>query len=121
MSAMEPFGKILREIRIQNELTQEQVCKKAGLSTSYFSQLELSHRPPPSLFLILKLANAVRANYAQTSGLINAAEIDRGLMNNEISLPKEAQQLIIEIRNCANNVPAKFFRGLISKLREIKN
>lgn len=118
---MEQFGKILREIRIQNELTQDQVCKKAGVSTSYFSQLERSHRPPPSLHLILKLASAINANKIQTSNLINAAAIQRGLMNNEMSLPEEAQELIIEIRNSANNIPAKFFKGLISKIREIKN
>lgn len=118
---MKKFGNILREIRIQNGLTQDLACKAAGISTSYFSQLERSLRSPPSRRLTLMLAKAVGAKENQKIDLLNAAAMQRGLMNIEMSLPIEAQELIIEIRKSANKIPVRFFKGLISRIREITN
>lgn len=117
---MTKFGKYLRKIRLENNLTQIQVCTSIGISASYLSQLESSYRSPPSKNMILDLAKALNASEIQLTNLLNIASLELGLKNDEISLPIEAQKLIIEIRRCAESVPGSFYKALTAKIRELK-
>jgi len=52
------FGKVLRKLRIEAELTQEQLGFEADLRRAYVSILELGQQQP-SLTTIFKIANAL--------------------------------------------------------------
>lgn len=58
MDAAAAFGKVLRRLRRQRGLTQEQLGLESDLRRSYVSLLELG-RQQPSLTTILKLATAL--------------------------------------------------------------
>lgn len=58
MDAAAAFGKVLRRLRRQRGLTQEQLGLEADLRRTYVSLLELG-RQPPSFTTILKLATAL--------------------------------------------------------------
>ena len=52
------FGKHLRKLRIDRELTQEELAEKAGLHFTYVGQIERGVRNP-SLVNLYKLAKAL--------------------------------------------------------------
>lgn len=58
MDAAAAFGKVLRKLRRQRGLTQEQLGLESDLRRTYVSVLELG-RQQPSLTTILKLATAL--------------------------------------------------------------
>ena len=58
MDAAAAFGKVLRRLRRQRGLTQEQLGLESDLRRTYVSLLELG-RQQPSLTTILKLATAL--------------------------------------------------------------
>ncbi len=58
MDAALAFGKVLRKMRMDAGLTQEQLGLEADLRRTYVSILELGHQQP-SLTTILKLARAL--------------------------------------------------------------
>ncbi len=64
MSASTVFGKILRELRLEKGLSQEQLGFEADLRRTYVSILELGQQQP-SLTTIFKLAKAlnIKASY----------------------------------------------------------
>lgn len=72
---MEPavaFGKVLRQLRLEAGLTQEELGFEADLRRTYVSILELGQQQP-SLTTILKLAKALN----QTgSGLVEMIETE---------------------------------------------
>ncbi|CAH1748285.1 HTH cro/C1-type domain-containing protein [Thauera humireducens] len=59
MDAGEAFGKVLRRVRREAGLTQEQLGFEADLRRTYVSLLELGQQQP-SLTTILKLAAALQ-------------------------------------------------------------
>jgi transcriptional regulator with XRE-family HTH domain len=58
----ETFGKILRELRRQAGLSQEELAKGAGVDFSYISKVENDRVPPPSEETVLKLCRVLKAN-----------------------------------------------------------
>lgn len=58
MDVAQAFGKILREIRLEAGLTQEQLGLEAGVRRTFVSILELGEQQP-TLTTIIKLANAL--------------------------------------------------------------
>lgn len=76
---MEPavaFGKVLRELRLEAGLTQEQLGFEADLRRTYVSILELGQQQP-TLTTILKLANALSCPAGQLVGLVEV-ELAKG-------------------------------------------
>ena len=59
MDVAEAFGSVIREIRIEAELTQEQLSFEAGIRRTYVSILELGQQQP-SLTTVFKLAKALQ-------------------------------------------------------------
>lgn len=60
------FGKTIRKLRIDNEISQIELARRAGLSSPYVGILERGERSP-SLVTVVKLAKAL----GQDSILIN--------------------------------------------------
>jgi transcriptional regulator with XRE-family HTH domain len=65
------FGKVLRRLRLEAGLTQEQVGFEADLRRTYVSILELGQQQP-SLATILKLAKALDQSGQDLVGLVEA-------------------------------------------------
>lgn len=58
MDVAQAFGKILREMRLEAGLTQEQLGLEAGVRRTFVSILELGEQQP-TLTTIIKLADAL--------------------------------------------------------------
>lgn len=58
MDVAQAFGKVLREIRLEAGLTQEQLGLEAGVRRTFVSLLELGEQQP-TLTTIIKLAEAL--------------------------------------------------------------
>ena len=71
MDAGVAFGKVLRRLRLEAGLTQEQVGFEAELRRTYVSILELGQQQP-SLATILKLAKALDQSGQELIGLVEA-------------------------------------------------
>ena len=64
MDAETAFGRVLRKLRLNAGLTQEQLGFEADLRRTYVSILELGQQQP-SLTTILKLAKALNCSAAK--------------------------------------------------------
>lgn len=63
------FGAVLRELRLQRSLTQEQLADEADLDRTFISYLEHAHRSP-SLDTMLAISRGLRIPLAQLASLI---------------------------------------------------
>lgn len=63
------FGKVLRELRKNKGLSQEQLGFEADLRRTYVSILELGQQQP-SLTTVFKLAKALNITVSQLMGLL---------------------------------------------------
>jgi transcriptional regulator with XRE-family HTH domain len=63
------FGKVLRELRKNKGLSQEQLGFEAELRRTYVSILELGQQQP-SLTTVFKLAKALNITVSQLMGLL---------------------------------------------------
>lgn len=71
MSASTVFGKILRELRLEKGLSQEQLGFEADLRRTYVSILELGQQQP-SLTTIFKLAKALNIKASHLLELVES-------------------------------------------------
>jgi transcriptional regulator with XRE-family HTH domain len=71
LDAAVAFGNVLRRLRIEAELTQEQLGFEADLRRTYVSILELGQQQP-SLTTILKLATALKLSAQDLVGMVEA-------------------------------------------------
>lgn len=69
MDAGVAFGRVLRRLRLEAVLTQEQVGFEAELRRTYVSILELGQQQP-SLATILKIAKALDKSGQELIGLV---------------------------------------------------
>lgn len=60
----EIFGKRLRQLRLDAGWTQEQLAEKAGITTTYTSDLERGTKVP-SLTIVLRISRAFRMSVAE--------------------------------------------------------
>ena len=63
------FGFVLRRLRTEAELTQEQLGLEADLQRKYISSLELGEKAP-SLETVLKIATGLRIEAVKIVGLV---------------------------------------------------
>ena len=69
MDAAVTFGRVLRRLRKEAGLTQEQLGFEAELRRTYISILELGHQQP-TLTTILKLAKPLKRTAHEIVGLV---------------------------------------------------
>ncbi len=68
------FGAVLRALRIEKKITQEQLGFEAGLQRKYISLLELGTKAP-SLATVLRVAKALNVEPGSLVSLV-AAKLD---------------------------------------------
>ena len=71
MDAAVAFGRVLRRLRTEAGLTQEELGFEADLRRAFVSVLELGHQQP-TLTTILKLAKALKRSAQDIIGLVEA-------------------------------------------------
>lgn len=71
MDAAVAFGKVLRRLRKEAGLTQEELGFEADLRRTYISILELGQQQP-SLATILKLAKPLKHSAQEVVGMVEA-------------------------------------------------
>ena len=69
MDAGVAFGKVLRQLRLEAGLTQEQLGFEADLRRTYISILELGQQQP-TLTTIIKIAGAMNRSAQEIVGLV---------------------------------------------------
>ncbi|PWC56058.1 helix-turn-helix transcriptional regulator [Azospirillum sp. TSO22-1] len=79
------FGAILRDLRVANSLSQEELAYRAGMSVPYLSDLERG-RSNPSLAMIVDLALALGVHPSQ---MLEALKIDAAGQPSRRKRPKE--------------------------------
>lgn len=70
MDVAQAFGKVLREVRLEAGLTQEQLGLEAGVRRTFVSLLELGEQQP-TLTTIIKLSEALNIS---ASEMVSKAE-----------------------------------------------
>jgi transcriptional regulator with XRE-family HTH domain len=71
LDASAAFGRVLRRLRFEAGLTQEELGFEADLRRTYISVLELGQQQP-TLTTILKLAKALKRPAGEIVGLVEA-------------------------------------------------
>lgn len=77
MDAGVAFGKVLRRLRIDAGLTQEELGFEADLRRTYISILELGQQQP-TLTTIIKLAKALRRPAQEIVGMVETELLHTG-------------------------------------------
>ncbi|MFQ5996000.1 MAG: tetratricopeptide repeat protein [Dehalococcoidales bacterium] len=101
------FGKRLRELRIQAQLTQRELAEKIGVDFSYLSKIENGVLPPPSEKVILELAEVLNADRDEL--IISAGRIPADIA--EMLKNRKTLQLLRSERT-QQNVMAKREEGV---------
>jgi transcriptional regulator with XRE-family HTH domain len=65
------FGRVLRRLRLEANLSQEELGLEAGLQRNYISSLELGEKHP-SITSIFKLASALQIKPSKLIALVEA-------------------------------------------------
>lgn len=81
------FGRVVRELRAESDLTQEQLSFRAGLHRTYIGDLERGLKSP-TLDVIVALATALNV---QAHSLVEAALRSRDVKRGRHSAPRSSR------------------------------
>ena len=59
------LGAVVRRLRRQQDLTQEQLARRAGVTQGHLSQIESGARPNPGALIVKRLARALDVPLAE--------------------------------------------------------
>lgn len=113
------LGQRLKRRRLELNRTQAQIAAGAGISDSYYSEIENGMTTPPPTNRMEKILSTLELCETETHELLQLASISRGLAYGEAELPPEVQALIRDIRLHANDMSPRFIKGLRTKIREV--
>ena len=65
----ENFGPFIRKLRINLNITQRDLAKRAGIAPSYLNDLEKEKRSAPKLAVIKKISNILKTDFNKLSDL----------------------------------------------------
>ena len=71
MTIEEAFGKVIRDLRKANQISQEKLAEASNLDRSFISLLECGHKQP-SLITIFQLAKALNLSASKILSLVEA-------------------------------------------------
>jgi Zn-dependent peptidase ImmA (M78 family)/transcriptional regulator with XRE-family HTH domain len=119
MSALTPFGKALRKLRIEKELRLYDLAEKLGKSTALISAIETGRKSIPDGF-ILALSRALELGAAETKSLRSAAEQTRKEVRVD-HLRAEQRELVSAFARRMDDVPANIIDGLRKSVLKAEN
>ena len=112
------LGQHLSAQRIEQGKTQAEIASAAGISASYYSEIENSKCIPPPRIRLSQIILALGFCDLKACELERLAATERGLLYGDANLPEDVQTLIKDIRKHANEMNPRFIRGLRTKIRE---
>ncbi len=62
------LGAVVRRLRVQQNLTQERLAARAGLTQGHLSKIEAGERPNPGVATLKKLARALNVPVGELLG-----------------------------------------------------
>lgn len=108
----------LKRRRLQLDMTLAEVAAASGISVSYYCEIENGRGTPPPTSRMEKILHSLEFCETETYELLQQSSILRGLVYGESELSPEVQALIRDIRLHANQLPARFIKGLRTTIRE---
>lgn len=78
---MKHFGELLKEHRINRNMTQQEIADRLGLSSPYIAQMESGFKPPPPQLLVEKMTLIMQLSYEERRDFIESAEKERELQS----------------------------------------
>ncbi len=112
------FGAAMYVLRSRRKLGQAALAFAAGVSSSYYSELENSKRLPPPRQTALRIASAFGLTPLETQHFLAIAESERAAALHDAHLPMNVRQLIAAIRVSAATAPPDLFDRLHNFLQE---
>lgn len=109
----------LKRRRLEIDKTLAEIAAKSGISVSYYCEIENGRGTPPPTSRMEKILSALKFCETETYELLQQSSILRGLVYGESELSPEIQELIRDIRRHANQLPARFVKGLRTTIREV--
>lgn len=113
------FGELMYFHRASLGLNQRQVALCAGLSESYFSELENSKRIAPPRATALRIARALNLSGNDVNSFVGIAMTERGALLDDKHLPPQIRQLIALLRIAGPCLPAEVLNSMKAKLQEV--
>jgi len=72
---MTKFGQVLKEARLESNLTQLEVANKIGKTQAYYNRIENSKVPPPSFDVLEKLAKVLKCDLSKLRELADESRL----------------------------------------------
>lgn len=112
------LSKRLKSRRLELDKKQAEIATKSGISVSYYCEIENGRSVPPPTSRMEKIFSALEFCETEAYELLQQSSVLRGLVYGESELSPETQALISDIRLYANQMPARFIKGLRTTIRE---
>jgi transcriptional regulator with XRE-family HTH domain len=78
-----PFGKRIRQLRLDNDLSQRDLASKVEIDFTYLSKIENNRAAPPSDAVIRRLATVLNADAEELFAL--AAKVSQGELRDAVA------------------------------------
>lgn len=103
MAELTPFGKAMRKLRIDLDLTMFDVATSLGVSSAFLSAVETGKKPIPRGF-VSKIAGALNLNIEQTSLLRSAVDRTRKEIRTD-RLKEDQRELVAVFARRIDEIP----------------
>ncbi len=109
MHPTEPFGTLLRRLRLSAGLTQERLAERSGISVNGLAALEAGRRKTPRLNTIGLLADALRLDADQRASLIaTAVQVDSPRIDAPVGSADKSAIHIVSTTDPSRSVQSSF-------------
>lgn len=95
---------LIKEIREQKEITQEELSKRSGISRNYIAELENNKKANPSFKTIYKIATALQVEIRQIYVAIGDIDKLENLLYKATTETKINSNEILKIRRLLNRL-----------------
>ena len=117
---MTPFGRRLRELRAQRNVTLKEMAAELGVSAAYLSALEHGKRGVPAWYLVQRVIAYFNVIWDEAEELERLAQISHPRIVLDMSgMPPEALEFAHLLARSVKSLKAADFRSLQSALQNI--
>ena len=115
---MTPFGQKLRELRAEQNLTQQQLAQQIGVTPAYLSALEHGHRGRPSFYLIQRIIGVLGVIWDEAEELTRLARLSHPKITIDTSgLSSEATELANVLADEIETLSPELLQQLLALLK----
>lgn len=117
------FGKLLRSLRNDRDISMRQLAKRSGLDLGYISRIEASvMKPPTKVETLQKISNVLELSEEEYTRLSDLAAIENERLPSDVEFSEEVREFVpILLRTVGDkDLDAEDFRKLARHLQEYK-